>query len=143
MAYGKTLILERWDTPCADFDFYHLVFEGLTEKESGLMFSVRHEKEVYDFKFEDFGPYQVADEAFLQAYQADMSDGYQMQKAGVSPVGSTAMVINSDWEKSFNLNLMYGLYFLSTLTYYHISTADSCLDILAATPPTISVRTKE
>ena len=143
MAYDKTLILERWDTPCSDLGYYHLIFEGLTEKESGLTFSVRHEKEVYDFKFENFGPYQVADEAFLQAYQADVSDAYQMQKAGASPVGNTAIVTNSDWEKSFNLDLVYGLYFVSTLTHYHILTADSCLDILAATPPTISVRTTE
>ena len=143
MAFDKTLILERWDTPCADLG-YDLIFEGLAENETGLTFSVRHEGEVYDFRFEAFGPYQVADEAFLQAYQLDSTDDSQTRKvAATSAVGNTCIVTNSDWEKSFNLDLMYGIFFESPLTHYHISTADSCLDILAGVPPTISVRTNE
>ena len=43
-------------------------------EEDGLTFCVRDEEYEYAFKFESFGPYQVADEAFLEAYQIDIEE---------------------------------------------------------------------
>ncbi|WP_147320718.1 hypothetical protein [Hymenobacter lapidiphilus] len=142
MAYDDALVLERWDTPCSDLG-WHLVFEGLIENKSGLVFSVRHEETVYNFHFEQFGPYQIADEAFLEAYQADLSEAASAQRTASPTVGNNFLVTNSNRERSFNLGLMYGIYFMEPLTHYHIATTDSCLDILSATPPTISVRTHD
>jgi len=146
MAFDKQLVYERWNTPCSDRGF-SLLFAGLVHTQEGhLIFTVQDEENEYKFDFESFGPYQVADEAFLEAYQADTTDAAQMQiieARSATPIGNTSLISNSLWAKSFNEGLMLGIYFTEGLRHYHIFTADSCLDILAEVPPIISVTKKK
>jgi hypothetical protein len=136
MAFDKTILLERWETPCSDAEGLFIV--RLVE-EAGLMFCVKDTEFEYTFKFEDFGPYQVADEAFLEAYQIDIKEHYARAESTEKPLGWTRLVSNSLWEKSFNEGLMHHVYFRSGLQHYSIQTWDSCLDILAPHAPVISV----
>lgn len=142
MAFDKQLVYERWNTPCSDRGFSLFFVKLAHTKEGHLIFTVRDEENEYDFDFENFGPYQVADEAFLQAFQVDTSDVTQLQETKIrsaTPIGNTSLISNSLWAKSFNEDLMFGIYFTEGLRHYHIFTADSCLDILAEVPPIISV----
>jgi len=136
MAFDRTLILERWETPCSDAKGLFIV--RLIE-EDGLTFCVRDEEYEYAFKFENFGPYQVADEAFLEAYQIDIEEYKASADATKKLLGWTRLISNSLWEKSFNEGLMHHIYFREGLQHYSIQTWDSCLDILAPQAPVISI----
>ena len=136
MAFDRTLVLERWETPCSDVQELFIV--RLVEEE-GLTFCVRDEEFEYAFKFADFGPYQVADEAFLEAYQLKIEDYKALSESTQKTLGWTRLVSNSLWEKSFNEGLMHHIYFRKGLQHYSIQTWDSCLDILAPQAPVISI----
>ncbi|MBO0357842.1 hypothetical protein J0X19_07780 [Hymenobacter sp. BT186] len=133
MTEDEGILLERWLTPCSDLT--SLFFVRLVEEQGQLVFAVHDEKFLYEFKFENFGPYQVADEAFLACYQTSATSFKNVKNF----VGRTALVTNSRWKDSFNQMLMLGIYFTEGLLHYTISTSDSSLDILASQAPTISV----
>ena len=136
MAFDRTLILERWETPCSDAKGLFVI--RLIE-EDGLTFCVRDEEYEYAFKFENFGPYQVADEAFLEAYQIDIEEYKASADATKKLLGWTRLISNSLWEKSFNKGLMHHIYFREGVQHYSIQTWDSCLDILAPQAPVIFI----
>jgi len=136
MAFDRTLVLERWETPCSYVK--GLFFVRLVE-EVGLTFCVRDEEYEYAFKFENFGPYQVADEAFLGAYQIEIEEHRALADFTEKLLGWTCLVSNSLWEKSFNEGLMHHIYFRVGLQHYSIQTWDSCLDILSSQAPVISI----
>ena len=136
MAFDKILVLERWETPCSDVKGLFIV--RLIEEE-GLTFCVRDDEYEYAFKFDNFGPYQVADEAFLEACQIDVVEYRALANSTRNALGWTRLVSNSLWEKSFNEGLMHHIYFQEGLQHYSIQTWDSCLDILAPQAPVISI----
>ena len=136
MAFDRTIILERWETPCSDAA--GLFFVRLIE-EKGLTFCVRDDDNEYAFQFDNYGPYQVADEAFLEAYQRDAEEYQALADSTESLPGWTCLVSNSLWGKSFNEGLMHHIYFREGLQHYSVRTWDSCLDILAPQAPVITV----
>ena len=136
MPFDKTNIFERWETPCSGL--LSLYFVGLVDAGEQLTFTVRDEEFQYQFSFESFGPYQVADEAFLEAQQVDRKKHAALAASTGGFPGRTCLVSNSPWAKSFNQTLL-GLYFPNGLQHYFIQTSEASLDILAATPPLITV----
>ena len=136
MALDKTKILKRWDTPCSDL--LRLFFVRLVDEGEQLIFSTRDEAFSYEFIFERFGPYQVADEAFLEAYQMDPTEYNSVHTSEVFP-GRTCLVTDSSWAKSFNQGLLLDIYFTEGLQHYSITTSDTSLDILAAAEPRMLV----
>ena len=117
VAFDKTLILERWETPCSDAKSLFIV--RLVE-EKRLTFCVRDEEYEYAFKFESFGPYQIADEAFLEVYQIDMKEHTALADSTKNRLGWTRLVSGSIWEKPFNEGLMHFEYFREGLQHYSI-----------------------
>ena len=136
MAFDKTIILKRWETPCSDLS--SLFFVRLIDDGKQLIFSTRDEAFSYEFIFENFGPYQVADEAFLEAYQMSLAEYNSALTSEVFP-GRTCLVADSSWAQSFNQELLFGIFFTESLQHYSITTSDSSLDILAAAKPKILV----
>ena len=136
MPFDKTNIFERWETPCSGLP--RLYFVGLVDAGEKLTFTVRDEEFQYQFSFESFGPYQVADEAFMDAHQVDRKEHAALAASTGRFPGRTCLVSDSPWAKSFNQNLL-GLYFPSGLQHYFIQTSEASLDILAAAPPLITV----
>jgi len=137
MAFDQDKVLSRWATPCSDVEGLFMV---RVVEEAGLTFCVRDNEFIYEFFFKNFGPCQVADEAFLESYQInDLLVTHVGLSSVANPLGWTRQVSNSHWEKSFNQGLMNHVYFPNGLQHYSIQTWDSCLDILAPAPPRISV----
>jgi hypothetical protein len=131
MSFAQVQTLYKWDTPCAQAS--ELYFHRLLDSGERVYFAVTDRVAVYEFCFEQFGPYQVADEAHVAAYQTPES-----RKPDKGP-GTywTYTVIGSPWAALFNQTLLE--LYLTNYTHYCIMTYDGCLDILAAQPPTISV----
>ena len=122
-------VLMRWETPCSDAT--RLYFKSLVDdlKISRLVFTVADERFLYEFTFEHsaLGPYQVVDEAFLN------------YKPVNNPPGCTFFIANSTWHLKFNPGTL-ATFFPNALTHYGICADDSCLEILATSPPAIVVR---
>jgi hypothetical protein len=124
--------MEKWETPCTDVE--ELYFHGLVDDGNKLCFSVKDNKDVFEFCFKQFGPYQVADEAHLNLYQ---SADYGSANRYGQENSWTLIVTNSPWASLFNQGTLE--VFLGNYIHYVILTNDGCLDILAPQPPTISV----
>ena len=93
MPFDKTNIFERWETPCSGL--LSLYFVGLVDADEQLIFTVRDEEFQYQFSFESFGPYQVANEAFLEAHQVDMGRHEALAASTENFPGRTCLVFNS------------------------------------------------
>ena len=123
MAPPKKYEIQRWETICSDTS--DLYFHQLIDDGQQLIYSVKDKNFIYDFVFEKFGPYQIADEALLTKYWNRKNKS----------IGWTFYLKNSDWLDNYdagNIDVM----FRNSLTHYVISTWDSCLEILTDNPPT-------
>lgn len=139
MAQDENIVLTRWKTPCSDLPF--LDYVKLVETTSdGLFFTVTDKGFLYEFHFSTFGPYQMADEAFLECYHLSKEEYDVTRNNSIPSVGRTCLVKNSNWANSFEQVLMREIYFKEELQQYHIGTESSCLDILATQPPTITIK---
>ena len=119
--------LVRWQNECSDSD--ELYFNKLIDV-GRPVFSVTDNGKVFDFIFEEIGPYRVIDEAFL-TYDPIVGE-----------TSWTCIVNNSVWAQEFSV-ILEGIYFTDGLVHYIILTYDACFEALAPKPPRIEVRNLE
>ncbi|RPD44627.1 hypothetical protein DNI29_21090 [Hymenobacter sediminis] len=131
MSHEQGQVLHKWDTPCAEAS--ELYFHRLLDSGEQICFFVTNREAVYEFCFEQSGPYQVADEAHLAVYQ---TNEYDRPDNSVSSYW-TYTVVGSPWAALFNQATLAVSF--ADYTHYCIMTYDGCLDILSRKPPIISM----
>ena len=126
MAVIKHPVLERWDTPCSDIKCIFDI-QLLHQAQLGILkYSIVSNENIYDFRFERFGPYQVSDEQYLLDY-------WEVRDLYFPSIGNTFLVTNSEWHGELNEAYMPGA------QHYVIATENSCLEIITDTLPIITV----